>query len=105
MVWLRMAIWGAKVICGVKYRVQGMDNLPSADDSTSAVVLAIVGALVAAYLHFKGGASEPRRQVVKIAVLPDAPPPPPPPGRRRRSPSTNSLLPGATMLRLPPGPC
>jgi 1-acyl-sn-glycerol-3-phosphate acyltransferase len=28
---LRLAIWGARVICGVDYRVQGMDNLPPRD--------------------------------------------------------------------------
>jgi 1-acyl-sn-glycerol-3-phosphate acyltransferase len=40
MFWLRMAIWGAKVICGVRYRVHGMENLPTAAQQTSAVVLA-----------------------------------------------------------------
>ena len=29
--WLRLCIWGARVICGVRYRVQGMEHLPSAD--------------------------------------------------------------------------
>jgi 1-acyl-sn-glycerol-3-phosphate acyltransferase len=28
---LRLAIWGARVICGVEHRVHGMENLPSAD--------------------------------------------------------------------------
>jgi 1-acyl-sn-glycerol-3-phosphate acyltransferase len=28
---LRCSIWGARVICGVRHRVHGMDNLPSAD--------------------------------------------------------------------------
>ncbi|MBX3607256.1 MAG: 1-acyl-sn-glycerol-3-phosphate acyltransferase [Piscinibacter sp.] len=28
VVWLRLAIWGARVICGVHARVQGRDNLP-----------------------------------------------------------------------------
>ena len=28
MVWLRMAIWGARVICGVRHRIQGWENLP-----------------------------------------------------------------------------
>lgn len=37
--WLRLAIGGARVICGVSYRVQGMENLPTAQDKTSAVVL------------------------------------------------------------------
>lgn len=29
--WLRGCIWGARVICGVRYRMQGMEHLPSAD--------------------------------------------------------------------------
>ena len=29
--WLRVSIWGARVICGVRHRVQGMEHLPSAD--------------------------------------------------------------------------
>jgi 1-acyl-sn-glycerol-3-phosphate acyltransferase len=29
--WLRLSIWGARVICGVRHRVQGMEHLPSAD--------------------------------------------------------------------------
>jgi 1-acyl-sn-glycerol-3-phosphate acyltransferase len=29
--WLRFVIWGARVICGVRYRVHGMERLPSAD--------------------------------------------------------------------------
>ncbi len=40
MRWLRMAVWGARVICGVQYRVHGIDRLPSASDKRSAVVLA-----------------------------------------------------------------
>jgi 1-acyl-sn-glycerol-3-phosphate acyltransferase len=40
MRWLRMAVWGARVICGVRYRVHGLDNLPGAADENSAVVLA-----------------------------------------------------------------
>ena len=40
MVWLRMAVWGAKAICGVRYRVHGLSNLPTAAQSRSAVVLA-----------------------------------------------------------------
>jgi 1-acyl-sn-glycerol-3-phosphate acyltransferase len=40
MMWLRMAIWGARVICGVRYRVRGMENLPAASDEQAAVVLA-----------------------------------------------------------------
>jgi len=29
--WLRVVIWGARVICGVRWRVNGMQHLPSAD--------------------------------------------------------------------------
>ena len=28
--WLRLVIWGARWICGVRYRVQGMEHLPTA---------------------------------------------------------------------------
>lgn len=28
IVWLRMSIWGARVICGVRHRIHGMENLP-----------------------------------------------------------------------------
>jgi 1-acyl-sn-glycerol-3-phosphate acyltransferase len=38
--WLRTAIWGARVICGVKHRIHGMHHLPTAADATSAVMLA-----------------------------------------------------------------
>jgi 1-acyl-sn-glycerol-3-phosphate acyltransferase len=38
--WLRVAIWGARVICGVKHRIHGMDYLPTAADAKSAVMLA-----------------------------------------------------------------
>jgi 1-acyl-sn-glycerol-3-phosphate acyltransferase len=40
MRWLRMAIWGARVICGVRYRVNGLQHLPPASDARAAVVLA-----------------------------------------------------------------
>lgn len=40
MRWLRMAIWGARVICGVQHRVHGMQHLPTAADALGAVVLA-----------------------------------------------------------------
>jgi 1-acyl-sn-glycerol-3-phosphate acyltransferase len=40
VMWLRMTIWGARVICGVNYRVHGMENLPTRSDARSAVVLA-----------------------------------------------------------------
>jgi len=29
--WLRVVIWGARVICGVQHRIHGMQHLPSAD--------------------------------------------------------------------------
>ncbi len=37
--WCTFAIWGARVICGVRWRVSGMDNLPPASDRDAAVVL------------------------------------------------------------------
>ena len=40
MFWLKIAIWGAKVICGVQYRVHGLQHLPGAADENAAVVLA-----------------------------------------------------------------
>jgi 1-acyl-sn-glycerol-3-phosphate acyltransferase len=42
MSFLRVSIWGAKVICGVHYRVLGMERLPSADtprDKLAPVIL------------------------------------------------------------------
>jgi 1-acyl-sn-glycerol-3-phosphate acyltransferase len=40
MFWLNIAIWGARVICGVRYKVNGLENLPPASDENAAVVLA-----------------------------------------------------------------
>ena len=40
MMWLRMAIWGARVICGVRHRVTGMEHLPTAAQGRDAVLLA-----------------------------------------------------------------
>jgi len=40
MGWLRLAIWGARVICGVRWRIQGMQHLPTAADDRAAVLLA-----------------------------------------------------------------
>jgi 1-acyl-sn-glycerol-3-phosphate acyltransferase len=37
--WLRVSIWGARVICGVRHRLQGMEHLPSAD-RLAALILA-----------------------------------------------------------------
>ncbi|MFZ2987026.1 lysophospholipid acyltransferase family protein [Ideonella sp.] len=39
--WLATATRGAKFICGVNYRLQGMHNLPTAEDGLAAVVLAV----------------------------------------------------------------
>jgi 1-acyl-sn-glycerol-3-phosphate acyltransferase len=38
--WLGTAIHGARVICGVRHRIQGMEHLPPASDATAGVVLA-----------------------------------------------------------------
>ena len=40
MRWVRLAIWSARTICGVRYVVHGMHHLPSAAQHNSAVVLA-----------------------------------------------------------------
>jgi 1-acyl-sn-glycerol-3-phosphate acyltransferase len=39
VVWLRLVIVGARVICGVRHRVQGLEHLPSASSTTAAVIL------------------------------------------------------------------
>ena len=38
MGWLRVAIWGARVICGVRCRVQGMERLPAPDSLTPVIL-------------------------------------------------------------------
>ena len=38
--WLRVVIWGARAICGVRYRVQGLQNVPPAAQGRAAVLLA-----------------------------------------------------------------
>ena len=38
MAWLRLAIWGARVICGVHHRVQGMEHLPAPDALTPVIL-------------------------------------------------------------------
>jgi 1-acyl-sn-glycerol-3-phosphate acyltransferase len=40
MRWLRMAMWGSRVICGIVPRVQGLEHLPTAAEHRRAVVLA-----------------------------------------------------------------
>ncbi len=37
--WLRIAIWGARSICGVKHRILGLDNLNKADHSGPIILL------------------------------------------------------------------
>jgi 1-acyl-sn-glycerol-3-phosphate acyltransferase len=37
--WLRVAMWGCRVICGVRPRVHGMDNLPPADRQSPVILL------------------------------------------------------------------
>ena len=39
MMWLRFAIWGARVICGVRHRIVGLDKLQHADRSGAIVLL------------------------------------------------------------------
>ncbi len=38
--WLRVAIWGARTICGVRHRVHGLEHLPTAADGLASVLLA-----------------------------------------------------------------
>jgi 1-acyl-sn-glycerol-3-phosphate acyltransferase len=38
--WLRVAIWGARHLCGVQHRITGMQHLPTAADAKAAVLLA-----------------------------------------------------------------
>ena len=37
--WLRVAVVGARLICGVRWRVHGMEHLPTASEERAAVVL------------------------------------------------------------------
>jgi 1-acyl-sn-glycerol-3-phosphate acyltransferase len=37
--WLKLAVLGAKWICGVHWRVQGMENVPTAADNQASVIL------------------------------------------------------------------
>jgi 1-acyl-sn-glycerol-3-phosphate acyltransferase len=37
--WLQVAVSGARWICGVRHRIQGMENLPSAAQARAAVIL------------------------------------------------------------------
>lgn len=50
------------------------------------LVLALVGMGWFIYSQMGQGSSGPKRQTVKIAVLPDAPPPPPPPPKEEKRP-------------------
>ena len=38
--WLKQSIWAARWICGVRWRVRGMENVPPASDGQAAVLLA-----------------------------------------------------------------
>jgi 1-acyl-sn-glycerol-3-phosphate acyltransferase len=38
--WLRLAVHGARVICGVQWRLLGLDNVPTAADGKASVLLA-----------------------------------------------------------------
>ncbi len=38
--WLRVAMWGVQVICGVRWRVTGMQHVPTAAEGRAAVLLA-----------------------------------------------------------------
>jgi len=38
--WLRVTIWGCRVLCGVRARVVGLENVPTAADAKGAVLLA-----------------------------------------------------------------
>ena len=37
--WLAVAMWGCRTICGVRMRIQGMDNLPPADRQSPVILL------------------------------------------------------------------
>jgi 1-acyl-sn-glycerol-3-phosphate acyltransferase len=37
--WLKVATWSARLICGIRWRIHGMDNLPPASDRKAGVVL------------------------------------------------------------------
>jgi 1-acyl-sn-glycerol-3-phosphate acyltransferase len=37
--WLRTAMWGCRVICGVRSRIHGMDNLPPANRQSPVILL------------------------------------------------------------------
>ena len=39
VIWLRSVVWGARVICGVSHRVQGLEHLPSADPLASVILV------------------------------------------------------------------
>jgi 1-acyl-sn-glycerol-3-phosphate acyltransferase len=37
--WLKVAIWGARVICGIRHRITGLEHLPTAADARASVLL------------------------------------------------------------------
>jgi protein TonB len=50
------------------------------------VLLLVAGALVWGGMNLTHGATEPKRQVARIMILPDTPPPPPPPPDEKKPP-------------------
>ena len=52
----------------------------------SVVLIFIAGALVWGGMNLTHGATEPKRQVARIMILPDTPPPPPPPEEKKPPP-------------------
>jgi 1-acyl-sn-glycerol-3-phosphate acyltransferase len=37
--WLKMATWGAKVICGIRYEIRGWEHLPKPEDNRPTILL------------------------------------------------------------------
>lgn len=72
--------------------MQGNDAMAATGDSRSrnvlvgAAIAALVALIIGALVYGLSGRKEtgPKRQTVKIAVLPDAPPPPPPPREEKK---------------------
>jgi protein TonB len=72
---------------GVGIRRGGDDNQRWGQRAVISVVLVfIAGALVWGGMNLTHGATEPKRQIARIMILPDTPPPPPPPEEKRPPP-------------------
>ena len=67
--WLRTATLGARLICGVRYRIQGMENLPDKTDSKAAVVLLAKHQSTWETLAFPGLMAHPLAYVFKRELL------------------------------------